>query len=180
MIFQSALSSWLTKVRPGNTKPEPSDALIRLRPEYQNVGSLPFPITKTLGSNQFLIGEDVQGSITATRLDPQGTILTLNPWVVIPPGVWDIDLEYSQVLAGAVSDLTCFTDLSIQIVDNAVTRNHLVARLHGGQTQFQSYHRTFRITVSKDIQTFFGLQHTVGLGTAQNIARASLIASRIL
>jgi hypothetical protein len=180
MILQSSLSSWLTKIRPGNVRPEANDALIRLRPEFQSTGSLPFPFTKTLSSAQTTTLEDIQGSFTATRLDPQGTALGLAPWVDLPPGVWDIDIEYSQFLQGAVSDLTAISSLSLNIVDNAVTRNHLIAQLHGGQQQFQLYRRQFRITVSKDIRTFFSLQHTIGLGTAVNIARASLIANRIL
>lgn len=180
MIFQSTLNSWLTKVRPGNVKPEDADGLLRLGPSFYHSGRFPFPFTKTLSSAQVSSGEDIQGSFTATRIDAQGTALSLAPWVDLPPGVWDIDLEYSQVLAGAVSDLTCQSDLSLNIVDGAVTRNHLIARLHGGQTQFQLYQRRFTITVSKDIRTFFSLQHTVGLGTALNIARASLMAFRIL
>lgn len=180
MKFQSTLNSWLTKVRPGNAQPEESDGLLLLGSRFAHTGRFPFPFTKTLSSAQVTNGEDIQGSFTATRIDVQGTALSLAPWVDLPPGVWDINLEYSQVLAGAVSDLTCQSDLSLNIVDGAVTRNHLIARLHGGQQQFQSYRRQFTITVSKDIRTFFSLSHTVGLGTAVNIARASLMAFRIL
>ena len=180
MIFKSTLNSWLTKVRPGNSQPEEADGLLRLGPSFHHSGRFPFPFTKTLGSAQVLNAEEVQGSFTATRLDIQGVALALSPWVDMPAGVWDIDLEYVQILVGAVSDLTCQSDLGLNIVDGGVTRNHLIARMHGGQTQFQKYNRKFTMTVSKDIRTFFTLSHTVGLGTALNIARASLIANRIL
>lgn len=180
MRFQSTLNSWLTKVRPGNAQPEEQDGLLLLGPRFSHTGRFPFPFTKTLSSAQVLNGEDIQGSFTATRLDVQGVALGLSPWVDLPPGVWDIDVEYSQVLAGAVSDLTCVSDLNLNIVDGGVTRNHLIARLHGGQQQFQRHHRQFTITVTKEIRTFFGLQHTVGLGTALNVARASLMAYKIL
>jgi len=180
VIFKSTLNSWLTKVRPGNVQSEDADGLLRLGPTFSHSGRYPFPFTKTLSSAQVLTQEDIQGSFTATRIDTQGVALNLAPWVDLPPGVWDIDLEYSQVLGGAVSDLTCVSDLSLNIVDGGITRNHLIARLHGGQQQFQRYHRFFTITVTKEIRTFFGLQHTVGLGTAQNVARASLMAYKIL
>lgn len=180
MRFQSTLLSWLTKTRPGTSQPEESDGLIVIRPQMVHSGRFPFPFTKTLSSAQTTTGEDIQGSFTATRLDVQGVALNLSPWVDIPPGVWDINFEYSQVLVGAVSDLTCFSDVGLNIVDGGVTRNHLIGRLHGGQTQHQVLQRQFTITVSKDIRTFFTLQHTVGLGTALNIARASLMAFRIL
>jgi len=180
VIFKSTLNSWLTKVRPGNVQSEDEDGLLRLGSSVLHAGRFPFPFTKTLSSAQTLSAEEIQGSFTATRIDAQGTALNLAPWVDLPPGVWDIDLEYSQVLSGAVSDLTALSDLSLNIVDGGVTRNHLIARLHGGQQQMQAYRRQFVITVTKDIRTFFALQHTVGLGTAVNVARASLMAFRIL
>jgi hypothetical protein len=180
--FQSTLLSWLTKARAGNSQPEEQDGLVFLRPEMIQAGRFPFPIQKAYGSTQAgaFPPEDIQGSFTATRLDPQGTALGLAPWVDIPPGVWDLDIEYSQLLAGAVSDLTAVSSLSLNFVDNAVTRNHLIAQLHGGQQQFQRHHRRFTVTVSKDIRVFLSLSHVVGLGTALNIARSSLIATRIL
>lgn len=181
MRFQSALTSWLTKARPGNAKPETYDGTLGISPSMVHAGRFPFPFTKTLGSADTLAaGEDVQGSFTATRLDAQGTALNLTPWVAMPPGVWDIDLEYSQRLVGAVSDLTAISTLLLLIVDGGVTRNHVIAQLHGGQTLPQVFRRRFTLTVSKDIPTQFSLQHAIGLGTAVNIARASLMAFRIL
>jgi hypothetical protein len=172
----------LTKARPGAAQPEDADGWMTMGRQLIPAQELPFPYTKAYGSTQTgtFPPEDIQGSFTATRLDPQGTALSLVPWVDIPPGVWDIDLEYSQVLAGAVSDLTALSSLAINFVDNAVTRNHLLAQLHGGQQQMQRYHRKFIMTVSKDIRVFLSLTHVVGLGTALNVARASLVASRLL
>jgi len=177
--FQSSINAWLTKIRPGNTNYEERDGILTLQPVFSHSGRFPFPFTKTLSSAQALSNEDVQGSFMAHRFPVLGAGTTLDPWVELPPGVWDIDLQAQLIQKGAVSDNTSFLDVLLLIVDGGVTRNHILGTIYGTLVA-QSFNRKLTISVSKDIVTKFTFQGTAGLGTSTSVAQLSLLASRIL
>jgi hypothetical protein len=180
MRLQTSLNAWLNKIRPGNAKYDEADGVMVLTNQLLHAGRFPFPMTKTLSSAQVLAnGEDVQGSIAAYRLDPIGTALGID-WITLPPGVWDINFQYFLKPVGAVSDITAVATAMLQIVDGGATRIAIIAELVGDLARFQSFNRTFTLSVSKDIVTQIRLQHAIGLGTALSVAEATIIANRII
>jgi len=179
VIFQTSLNAWLNKVRPGNVQSDDRDGKLILPPVLNHSGRFPFPITKTLSSAQVLQAEDVQGSFMAHRFQALGAGGGLDPWVELPPGVWDIDFQMQLIQKGAVSDNTAFLDVLLNIVESGVTRNHVLGTVYGTLVA-QYINRKFTLTVSKEMPTKFTFSQTVGLGTATSVANMSLMAFRII
>jgi len=178
VIFQTTLNAWMQKIRPGNTISEENDAKLVMPNRLNHSGRYPFPVTKTLLAGEVL-GDPI-GSFLALRSGAIGTGLALNPWLLLPPGIWDLDITYELQPVGAVSDLTAVATMQFSITDGTLVKSCDLMRLVGTLAIPQAFQRTFTVSVSKDIITGINLNHVVGLGTATSIAHAQIIGNRIL
>jgi hypothetical protein len=179
MRIQSSLLGWLAKAAPGANKPGNSDALLELPATLINAGRFPFPLLRTVANGSFLpAAEKVVGTIAAYRFDPVGTALALD-WIIVPEGVWDMELIHGIVPRGAINDLTADANVLLGVVDNGVSRFSILSRFVPFNNAGQTVRRTMVLTVTKEIQVKLQLSHTIGLGTSLCESFASVVLSKI-
>jgi hypothetical protein len=98
--------------------------------------------------------------------------------IVLGPGVWDVMLKMDLEEQGAVSDATSTCDVTYFANDGTgVTIN--LGRLTNKQGLDQSQMLKWRQLVTSDQTYQFRLVRVAGLGTALNIARIQIRASRL-
>jgi hypothetical protein len=94
----------------------------------------------------------------------------------IGPGVWDLNFSLNLREAGAVSDPTSTGRLDL--VDTSTASTITLLQISNKQVG-QSFTKEFRMTVTADNVYSLSFIAVAGLGTGLNLARLTLIASRL-
>ena len=176
MKIQSRLLGDFIKAAAGNARLEESDSMVTVPSTFLNVLNIPKPLQEVYAATQAgkLMTQTFFLSFEyAYNVNPGTTsILTLDS------GLWEVFWRLNKRIVGAVSDLTSFTSLGLNLLDGGSNPGTQLANISNGQTLPEGGQGSFVVLIPRPNTIQINNTNAIGLATGVNLALITILANR--